>query len=78
MILHGHVDASYLSRSYARSVTGAYLFLGEHNQQPLKINGAIRTFSNIVPCIVASAGEAKYAALFSRSSTRRQPANYLS
>ncbi len=32
--------------------------------QRLKINGAIHTFSTIVPCIVASAGEADYAALF--------------
>jgi len=63
MILHGHVDASYLSRSHARSVAGAYLFLGDHNL-PLKINGAIHTFSTIIPCIVASAGEAEYAALF--------------
>ncbi len=63
MILHGHVDASYLSRSHARSVAGAYLFLGDHNQ-PLKINGAIHTFSTIIPCIVASAGEVEYAALF--------------
>ncbi len=44
MILHGHVDAFYLSCSYARSVAGAYLFLGDHHQ-PLKINGAIHTFS---------------------------------
>jgi hypothetical protein len=62
-ILHGHVDASYLSRSHARSVAGAYLFLGDHNL-PLKIKGAIHTFSTIIPCIVASAGEAEYAALF--------------
>ncbi len=59
MILHGHVDASYLSRSHARFVAGAYLFLGDDNL-PLKINGAIHTFSTIIPCIVASAGEAEY------------------
>jgi hypothetical protein len=63
MILHGHVEASYLSRSHARSVAGAYLFLGDHNL-PLKINGATHIFSTIIPCIVASAGEAEYAALF--------------
>jgi hypothetical protein len=63
MILHGHVDASYFSRSYDRFVAGAYLFLGDHHQ-PLKINGAIHTFSTIIPCIVSSAGEAEYAALF--------------
>jgi hypothetical protein len=63
MILHGHVDAFHLSRSHARSVAGAYLVLGDHNL-PLKINGAIHSFSTIIPCIVASAGEAEYAALF--------------
>jgi hypothetical protein len=63
MLLHGHVDASYLSRSHARFVAGAYLFLGDHNLT-LKINGTIHTFSTIIPCIVASASEAEYAALF--------------
>jgi hypothetical protein len=63
MILFSHVDASYLSRSHARSVAGAYFFLGDRNQ-PLKINGAVHVFSSIIPCIVSSAGEAEYAALF--------------
>jgi hypothetical protein len=48
--------------THIRSVAGAYPFLGDHNL-PLKINGAIHTFSTIIPCIVASAGEAEYAAL---------------
>jgi hypothetical protein len=63
MILHVFADASYLSRSHARSVAGAYLFLSNH-LQPTKINGAIHCFSTIIPCVVASAGEAEYAALF--------------
>ncbi len=65
MCLHGFSDASYLfvSRSYARSVAGAYLFLGNCNC-PTQINGPIHVFSTIIPCIVASAGEAEYAALF--------------
>jgi hypothetical protein len=63
MILHVLADASYLSRSHARSVAGAYLFLG-NLLQPTKINGAIHCFSTIIPCVVASAGEAEYAALF--------------
>jgi hypothetical protein len=58
MILHVLADASYLSRSHARSVAGAYLFLGNH-LQPTKINGAIHCFSTIIPCVVASAGEEK-------------------
>ncbi len=63
MIIFSHVDASYLSRSHARSVAGAYFFLGNRNQ-PLKFNGAVHVFSSIIPCIVSSAGEAEYAALF--------------
>ena len=38
-------------------------FLGNENQ-PLNINGATHVFSSIIPCIVSSAGEAEYAALF--------------
>jgi hypothetical protein len=62
-VLHGFSDASYLSRSHARSVAGAYLFLGNFNKTT-QINGPIHVFSTIIPCIVASAGEAEYAALF--------------
>jgi hypothetical protein len=63
MILFLHVDASYLSRSHARSVVGVYFFLG-HENKPLHLNGATHVFSSIKPCIVSSAGEAEYAALF--------------
>jgi hypothetical protein len=59
------VDASYLSQSHARSVVGSYFFL-DNAKQPLNINinGAAHVFSLIIPCIVSSAGEAKYAALY--------------
>ncbi len=50
MCLHGVSDASYLSRSYARCVAGAYLFLGNFNR-PTQINGPIHVFSTIIPCI---------------------------
>jgi hypothetical protein len=63
MILFLHVDASYLSRSRARSVVVGYFFLGNKNR-PLHLNGATHVFSSIIPCIVSSAGEAEYAALF--------------
>ena len=63
MVLHAFADASYLCRSHARSVAGAIFFLGNHND-PTRINGAIHVFSSIIPCVVASAGEAEYAALF--------------
>jgi hypothetical protein len=63
MVLHAFADASYLCRSHSRSVAGAILFLGNHND-PTRINGSIHVFSTIIPCIVASASEAEYAALF--------------
>ena len=63
MALHVFADASYLCRSHARSVAGAIFFLGNHND-PTRINGSIHVFSSIIPCVVASAGEAEYAALF--------------
>jgi hypothetical protein len=63
MVLHVFVDASYLCRSRARSVAGAIFFLGNHND-PTSINGSIHVFSSMIPCVVASAGEAQYAALF--------------
>jgi hypothetical protein len=53
MALHGFSDASYLSQSHARSIEGVFLFLGNFKRS-----------STIIPCIVASAGEAEYAALF--------------
>ncbi len=63
MALHIHVDASYLSRSHARSVAGAIFFLGDR-LQPTKINGTIHAMSSIIPCVVASAAETEYAAMF--------------
>ncbi len=63
MILTVYVDASYLSRSKARSVVGCIFFLG-NKHQPTRINGTISAISTIIPCVVASAGEAEYAALF--------------
>jgi hypothetical protein len=63
MTLHVFADASYLCRSHSRSVAGAIFFLGNQND-PTRINGSIHVFSTIIPCVVASAGEAEYAALF--------------
>jgi hypothetical protein len=65
MILIVYVDASYLSlsRSNARSVVGCIFFLGNQNQST-RVNGTISVISTIIPCVVASAGEAEYAALF--------------
>jgi hypothetical protein len=45
------------------SVVDGYFFCGNHNR-PLHLNGATHVFFSIIPCIVSSAGEAEYAALF--------------
>jgi hypothetical protein len=63
MILHIQSDASYLSRSHARSVAGGIFYLGNKND-PTTINGAVLALSSIIPCVVASVGEAEYAAVF--------------
>jgi 3',5'-cyclic AMP phosphodiesterase CpdA len=63
MILHIQSDASYLSRPNSRSVAGGIFYLGNHDQ-PTLINGAIHAISSIIPVVVASVGEAEYAALF--------------
>jgi hypothetical protein len=44
-------------------VAGAIFFLSNQND-PTRINGAIHVFSSIIPCVVVSAGEAEYTALF--------------
>ena len=63
MVLYGQSDASYLSRSNARSVAGGIFYLGNRNA-PTQVNGAIDTFSSIIPVVVASAAEAEYGGLF--------------
>jgi hypothetical protein len=63
MILHVETDASYLSRSEARSVAGFIAFLGNHDQPDIP-NGAIHYSSSIIDVVVSSVGEAEYAALF--------------
>jgi hypothetical protein len=47
----------------ARSVVGCIFFLGNRHQ-PTRINGTISAISTIIPCVVSSAGEVEYAALF--------------
>ncbi len=58
MILIIHSDASYLSRSRARSVVGGIGFLGDTS------NGAIFAQSVVLDVVVASAAEAEYGGLF--------------
>lgn len=63
MRLHVQSDASYLSRTHARSVSGGLFYLGNHDA-PTLINHAICAHSSIIPGVPASAAEAEYCALF--------------
>jgi hypothetical protein len=57
------VDASYLSRSNARSVAGGVAYFGDA-ANPTKENGMIHAISSIIDVVVASAGEAEYGSAF--------------
>jgi hypothetical protein len=56
-------DASYLSRSWARSVAGVISYFGDADN-PTVENGMIHAISSIIDVVVASAGEAAYGAAF--------------
>ena len=64
MILRVQSDASYLSRSQSRSVAGGLAYLVDANAGPNQLNGSIHAFTTFIDEVVASAAEAKYAALF--------------
>ena len=59
-------DASYNSEAIARSRAGGYHDLIKISDDPYlePVNGAILCVSSLINCIVASAAEAEYAALF--------------
>jgi hypothetical protein len=57
------VDASYLTRSHARSVAGGVAYLGD-TDNPTKENGMIFAISSIIDVVVSSAGKAEYGAAF--------------
>lgn len=56
-------DASYLSRSKARSVAGGIGYFGDANN-PTAENGMVYAMSSIIDVVVASAGEAEYGSTF--------------
>jgi hypothetical protein len=66
MILHIQSDASYLSRSKARSVVGGHFCLGNIDQ-PTSINGPLLCISSTMNVVVASTSEAEYGALFTNA-----------
>jgi hypothetical protein len=63
MILHTHSDASYLSRSRARSVGGGLHYLGWRDQ-PDRINGPLLATTFIIPVVCQAVMEAEYGASF--------------
>ena len=66
-------DASYLSRTRARSVAGGVHYLGT----PEFINGPFYCFSKIISCIVSSAAEAELGAAFMNAQKGAQFRNTL-
>ena len=70
MVLHISSDASYLSKTKARSCVGGHFSLadkhvGKDIPRP-KLNGPIHTVSNILLNVISSAEEAKVTALFNK------------
>jgi hypothetical protein len=63
MRLHTQSDASYCTRSRGRSVAGGLAYLGNADD-PTAINGPIMVFSSVIQNVMASIGEAEYAAAF--------------
>ena len=56
-------DASYLSRSKARSVAGGVAYFGD-SDDPTTENGIVHAISSIIDVVVSSAGESEYGAAF--------------
>jgi hypothetical protein len=63
MILFGQSDASFNSRSHARSVGGGFFFCG-NKDSPTTLNGALLAFSSILDVVCGSVAEAEYGSLF--------------
>jgi hypothetical protein len=63
MILHIQSDASYHSRSGARSVSGGLLYCGNRDDIH-NVNGALLAVSCIIPTVCSAVSEAEYASCF--------------
>jgi hypothetical protein len=64
MILHIHIDASYLSVSNARSRLGGLFFLGNKTPNQDKLNEYILNVASVIKNGVASAAESEVGACF--------------
>jgi hypothetical protein len=59
MILHIHIDASYLSENEAKSLAGGFFYMGNTAQNDKKLtNGAILIVSKVLKHVMSSAAEA--------------------
>jgi len=63
MVLAAHSDASYLSKSNARSRAGGHFFMSSNTDTPPN-NSAVMTILQIIKAVLSSAAEAKIGALF--------------
>ena len=63
MFLSGHSDASYLSKSNARSRAGGNFFISNNSDDPPN-NVAVLTVSQIIKDVMSSTAEAELGALF--------------
>jgi hypothetical protein len=64
MILHIHIDASYLSVSNARICLRGVLFCGDKPPQEYTPNGYILNVASVIKNVVASAAESEVGACF--------------
>jgi hypothetical protein len=64
MILHIHIDASYLSVSNAHSRLRGLFFFGDKSPQQDNLNGSIPNVASVIKNVVASADESEVGACF--------------
>ncbi len=63
MVLTGHSNASYFSKSKTCSRTGGHFFMSNNTAKPLN-NGAILTIAQIIKAVMFLAAEAEVGALY--------------
>ena len=63
MVMAIHSNASYLSKSKARSRAGGHFFMSNNNEIPPN-NSAVYTIAQIIKCVMVSACEAEISAMF--------------
>jgi hypothetical protein len=63
MVLAGHSDALYLSKSNAQSRAGGHFFMSSDVEVPPN-NGAVSTILQIIKAVMSSAAEAEVGAPF--------------